>query len=347
MLGLIRVDNQSFGFLGQQNLLPSLKQTSVTVHATRTVFELALPDTLSLTLTFLHTAFADDVFHLSRPVYYVTMDIRTLDGEPHDVKLYLDVTAQHVINQCLFEAVQWDEWEKDGLVGMQLGSAEQHILGQKCDACNINWGWLHLGLNSSLPSKTLRAGSALINRQQFIETGLLPAEKDTRQPRLCIDDLPALSVVVDLGRVGVAGPPSTVTVLLAYDDVEAIYYFGSEFKGLWAKNYSSIQGAMAAALAELPAMVAKSVAHDSALKDALEKSGGGIGAQYAALGALAYRQTLAALKPVWNDKIGDWWVFLKEISTNGDMQVLSRRSSVTRTHRRDSRPTHRQVMIGL
>lgn len=41
-----------------------------------------------------------------------------------------------------------------------------------------------------------------------------------------------------------------------------------------------------------------------------------------AVSSLAYRQTLAATKLVWNHDRGVMWNFLKEISTNGDMQTM-------------------------
>ena len=41
------------------------------------------------------------------------------------------------------------------------------------------------------------------------------------------------------------------------------------------------------------------------------------GAEYAAVGALAFRQALAAIKPVWHGGRGEGWTFLKEISTDG------------------------------
>ena len=51
------------------------------------------------------------------------------------------------------------------------------------------------------------------------------------------------------------------------------------------------------------------------------------GAEFAQIGALAYRQTLAATKLVRNNQTGSigngqMWNFLKEISTNGDMQTM-------------------------
>lgn len=327
MMGLIRIDNQSYGFLGQQGLLPSLVQRSVAVHPTRTLFALELPGKLALNLTLLQTMFTDDVYRLSRPVYYLTMAVGALDGASHAVQVYLDFSAQHVVNDCAMEAVQWKSWTRSttGLKGVQLGSEAQRVLGAKCDGCNINWGWLHLAINHSATSATVHAGSTLASRRNFIEGGTLPGANDTRQPRLCADELPGLSLWNDFGTVagGLASRPTQpLTALLAYDDVEAVYYFGKTFKGLWSHNYTDVQAAMAHALQEYPQMLAKSVSHDASLQAALCKAAGTVCSEYAALGSLAYRQTLAALKPVWNHEAADWWVFLKEISTNGDMNTM-------------------------
>lgn len=65
-------------------------------------------------------------------------------------------------------------------------------------------------------------------------------------------------------------------------------------------------------------MSAKSAAHDVTLMGELTSKAGD---KYAALCALAYRQTLAATKLVWSADRGVVWNFLKEVSTNGDMQV--------------------------
>ena len=103
-----------------------------------------------------------------------------------------------------------------------------------------------------------------------------------------------------------------------YDDVKSVNYFGDLYGGLWTETYASIQAAIAAAAAEHDVMLAKSVNHDAALMAKLAAYGD----RYATLGALSYRQTLAATKLVWNSNRSTAWNFLKEISTNGDMQTM-------------------------
>ena len=44
--------------------------------------------------------------------------------------------------------------------------------------------------------------------------------------------------------------------------------------------------------------------------------------RYAAVGALAFRQALAAIKPVWHGGRGEGWTFLKEISTDGMLNTM-------------------------
>jgi hippurate hydrolase len=71
----------------------------------------------------------------------------------------------------------------------------------------------------------LRAGSAARSRSAFIASGVLPNVTDGRQPRRCSDDLPTLSAAVDLGAVDSAG--ASHLVLMAYDDVRSVEYFGT------------------------------------------------------------------------------------------------------------------------
>ena len=302
--------------------VPAIVQRSVVVYPTRTIFELEVPGVVALTLTLLQSAFTDDQMRLSRPVYYVHHEVRSLDGQGHIIKLYTDFSAAHTVNDCEGQQVEWADLYDPRVHAIRMGSHAQDVLGSKGDRVNLDWGYLYLAAGeSTAPASVLRAGSAKRARQDFVQTGTLPSTLDTRQPRTCADDLPALAIFVDLGIVGAGGSTSASqhTVLLAYDDVRSVYYFKKEYKGLWTQAYPDITAAIAAASSEVDAILAKSEQHDEVLLAKLQAVGG---VEYSQLCALAYRQVLAALKPVWVDDRNVTWTFLKEISTNGDMNTM-------------------------
>ena len=83
----------------------------------------------------------------------MTASVASLGGKSRSIQLYLDVSAQHVVDDCESEAVQWASWRpsdaRGSMRGVQLGSAAQRVLGAQCDRCNIDWGWLHLAVNGT------------------------------------------------------------------------------------------------------------------------------------------------------------------------------------------------------
>lgn len=195
-----------------------------------------------------------------------------------------------------------------------MGNAEQHVVGSRGDRANIDWGHLYLAVPAAAEATALWAGSGNVSRASFLKRGALPTHPDVRQPRKCADDLPVLSTAANLGTVVDAHH----TVILAYDDVRSVNYFGDHFAGLWTRTYPSIHKAMSVAAREFEEMRAASAAHDDALMVRLSQHG----EKYAAVCSLAYRQALAATKLVWNHNRSMAWNFLKEISTNGDMQTM-------------------------
>jgi hypothetical protein len=294
---------------------PALEQLSVSVQATQTVFQLRDPKArVELNVTFLSTLFTDDYPRLSRPVSYIVHDIKSLDDTVGTVEFYTDASAQWVVN-TESEEVQWGSMpDGKSLQGTYLGTQDQNVLGTKGDKTNINWGYLYLASASG----SSRAGSAADQRKAFGSTGTLPTVPDSRMPRAASDDMPSLAVVQKLEQVTTS--VQRHTVMIAYDDVLSVQYYNEgQFPGFWTKTWSDIFDAMSDAYAELDEMLARSLSHDDELMAKLTAVGG---EKYAAIGALTYRQTLAATKLVWNTKRGEMWNFLKEISTNGDMQTM-------------------------
>ena len=72
------------------------------------------------------------------------------------------------------------------------------------------------------------AGSLAASQAAFIANGSMPYIADQRFPRPCRDDLPGVAISV---AVGTLATPLHKTVLVAYDDVLSVDYFGQRFAG--------------------------------------------------------------------------------------------------------------------
>ena len=70
-----------------------MQQTSLSVLPTRTIYTFEGAG-VALTLTFTTAALPEDIDVLSRPVTYVTCDVKATDGQPHDVAVYFDAAAE-------------------------------------------------------------------------------------------------------------------------------------------------------------------------------------------------------------------------------------------------------------
>ncbi len=100
----------------------------------------------------------------------------------------------------------------------------------------------------------------------------------------------ALAYANDLGKVG----PETKAdyVMLAYDDICSIQFFGTNLRPYWNRTGGkTICGQMSLAAAEYEVLTAACVGFDARLMADATRSGG---REYAELCALAYRQAIAA-----------------------------------------------------
>lgn len=166
------------------------------------------------------------------------------------------------------------------------------------------------------------AGSAASARRHFAATGELLQEEAGRpsaMPRPASQDPPAVAAVRRLAVPASSARAACHLVLVGYDDVASVLFFGTRLVGYWTRAYpGGITHALAEAAGEFPAMAARSERHAASLRRRMVAAGG---AGYAAVGALAARQTLAATKLVRSPSGRRPWLFLKEISTNGMLQT--------------------------
>src|SRR5687768_14211372 len=106
MCGLIRIDGSTYRFAGlRPDSTPAMRQTGVEVLPTRTIYLFEAAG-VELGLEFLSPLLPDDLDLVSRPVTYVTFEARSIDGAPHSVSIYYDVTAEWAVNSPS-QKVEW------------------------------------------------------------------------------------------------------------------------------------------------------------------------------------------------------------------------------------------------
>ena len=180
------------------------------------------------------------------------------------------------------QPVTWDRPQVDGLTVLRVGSQAQRILARKGDDLRIDWGYAYLA--APAPDKPEVQGD---NTIQF-----------------------------DLGTVG--DSPAQRHVLLAYDDLYSIQYFGTQLRPYWRRHGAEAADLLQAADRDYAALAERCRAFDEQLLADLRRVGG---EQYAALCALAYRQTWAGNK-LAADAEGMPLLFPKENFSNGCISTV-------------------------
>ena len=150
----------------------------------------------------------------------------------------------------------------------------------------------------------------------FVSTGQLPAQDDSRMPRAVNEAQPVMAFVFDLGAVG--AEPVSRQVIVAYDEVFAIKYFGQKLRPYWRRNGATAAQMLQRAANEYPRLAKLCAEFDAELLADARKVGG---ENYAYLCALAYRQCLAACG-LAADRNGQPLFFTKENTSNGDIATV-------------------------
>ena len=310
--GLVLIDGKihrlTGGALRWSETAPPLKQLSLTVTPTRTMYKFDGAG-IALDLTFLTPSLPDDLDVLSRPVTYLIWDVRSSDGKPHKVKLYLDC-ASHLVVDRSSQRAMWSRHSIDGMDIVRMGSMEQNVLSRSGDDLRIDWGHLYLAVPKHAGATQI-VGTMTSARPRYLATLDLPAWREFDLPVQTDRDVPLIAVTLDLGTVG----RETVSrhALIAYDDLFSIEYFQRKLRPYWRRKGMSAEELLKTAEREFVALKARSERFDAELTADLVAAGG---PKYAALAALAYRQALAAHK-LAADWDGTPLHFSKENFSNG------------------------------
>ena len=309
LTSLVRIDGETSRLMGPTPAdIAALPQTSVTVHPTRTVYVFA--NTLvRVSLTFLAPSLPWDLDLLSRPVTYLSWEVASVDGRPHQVQVYFDCGAEIAVNTPE-QSVRLDHPEVAGLSVARVGTPEQPVLARRGDDVRIDWGYGYLAAPAAAGT-VVTGGNGGRLRRGFATGGTIPAPAGPTAPSPVAESRLAMAVAWDIGQVG--RQSVTRYAMLAYDDLLSIRYFSSDLRPYWRRNGATMETVLTAAVRDREALDAQALAFDAELQRDLEQAGG---PKYAAIATLAYRQTLAATK-LAADANGQPLLFPKENFSNG------------------------------
>ena len=310
MSALLCVDGKAYRLMGTEPAdVSALPQTGCTVLPLRTVCRFA-DAAVEAELTFATPLMPDNLEVFARPVTYVTLRVKALDGKAHAVQFYYDVGGEIAVGDNN-QRVVWQAEQVPGLAAARLGRDQQPVLGHSGDRIRVDWGWFWLAAPEA--GASIRAVAGVEARKGFAETGKL-TENAPQAPASVKDIRPVLALVRDLGSVKEA----ETHLLLAYDDIDSVMFFNRPLKAWWRRSGLSFADMLKAAESDYAGLSTRMAAFDDELMKDLAQVGG---EPYAALAALAYRQSFAACKLV-ADGNGQPLFFSKENASNGCMGTV-------------------------
>ncbi|MBB4035494.1 hypothetical protein GGR21_001387 [Dysgonomonas hofstadii] len=298
----------------EQKFAQTAQQKSVDVLPTRTFYTFDAGG-VQLDLIFTTPLLMDNLDLMSRPVSYMTYQVKSIDGANHDVSVYFEGSPQWAQDK-IHQPVVSELVDNGSLHLLKSGTKSQDILGKSGDNVRIDWGYVYFAAPKQ-NNVTSAIGVSTAVQEQFVKNGAL---SNTYEPSVSGDlteSMEALSIAHKLGTVG--ADYSTGYMMLAYDDLYSIQYFGENLRPYWNRSGNlTILDQIQAAVSEYSYIMAKCADFDAQLMKEATASGG---KEYAELCALAYRQAISAHKLVEAPNKDLLWLS-KENNSNGSIGTV-------------------------
>ncbi|MBQ7982350.1 MAG: DUF4965 domain-containing protein, partial [Clostridia bacterium] len=277
LVGTVTVDGEEKLFMGGLDM-PKIEQISVDVDAFTTTYTFS-DGKIILTVRFTTPLLPDDLRVMTRPVGYMALEYVSCDGEAHDVSATVLASEELVMDKKGDDTVDCEIVDAGGIPCAKMGKTNQTILNRSGDDLRIEWGYFYLGI----------PGGEMSHFR-------------------CPDE--EMSYV--MGKVSLVEEEPQL-VLLAYDDIESLVYFGDHVKSVWNADGTTILDAIAEAYDDYEFLLTLCTATAESLYQDAVKVGG---TKYADLLTLAFRQVISAHKCAL-DTDGNVIFVSKECFSNG------------------------------
>ena len=278
MRGYLTVDGKVYCFLGDKEFHQELPQKSIDVTATASEYIFENRE-VRLVCRFTSPILPENLTLVSRPCTYV--DFTVEKKTPCEVTLDFEVSADLV------------RQKKDAVVGFvgkcdsettgkytyaYIGRAVQQPLGSSGDKITIDWGYAYLAC-----------------QEESAQLSYDPANEKIG------------------ARLSFAGEKSQAGLIIAYDDLLSINYFGQWRKAYWTKDYATILEAIGAAFGDKKEVLEQAALVDQDIEAKAREVGG---EDYAFLCNMSFRHAFAAHKLI-TDENGEVIFLSKENDSNG------------------------------
>ncbi len=283
-------------------------QKEVTVTATQTNYSFQCGG-IDLNVAFTSPLLIKDLNLMARPVSYISFKTKSNDNKIHKVSVYMGVSTDLAVN-VPYQEVETTQYSLQNLSILKAGTKEQPLLQKKGDDLRIDWGYLYVAIpKSESVSQSISAGTE--GEENFISSNKNKMGAPSAGKHLM------LNTTISMGSVSATEKQSML--MIGYDDLFSLQYFGTNLKPWWKENNTStIENQLAKASSEYTNVIKSCTDFDKTIySDALQAGG----KTYAELCVAGYRQTVAAHKLVKSPK-GETLFFSKENFSNGCINTV-------------------------
>lgn len=304
MTGIITIDGIPKIFMGRFRHNPNscpldfelIEQKEVKVTPLKTTYLFA-DTSIELEVSFMTPLIPNDLKLMSRPVSYISYNIKSIDSKQHRCSVYIDVSALLSVNK-VGESVRFDRTD----LSVCCGRGKADMLKTSGDDHRINWGYLHL----AAPAGRLGAVNEWKKLSSFrsfedIDCNLFDRDVNT-------EEYPVLYYTNDYD---ISETSISDFVCVAYNDIHSLEYFGKQIDAYYKKDGDTFSFVLKDAIDNYTEICEKAEKFENDLiKRALN-----ISEDYVKIISIAYRQAVAAHKLAWD---GNEAIFVsKECFSNG------------------------------
>ncbi len=315
ILGLIKVDGKVYRFLGKEDTLNTLpiqlaKQESIYMTATETNYIFTCGG-VQLNLSFTSPLIINDLSILARPVSYISMKTKSIDGKKHQASLLVGVSSLLASNTAQQE-MKANGYTSNQLNVLKVGTVEQPLLQKTGDDLRIDWGYAYIAANSS---STIQSISNIMEAASYLMNPATATAKKVTEVKG-----KSLFLTTLFKEEAITDHEKDHLLLVGYDELYSVQYFKENLKPWWKLDPNmNMDKLLQLANVQYNEVIQKCKKIDKLIyNDALSAGG----ENYAKLCITAYRQAIAAHTLVKSKQNGELLFLSKENFSNGSINTV-------------------------